>query len=299
LKKALDSERDGSDPESPAEAAEGNFGQVFLSTHSPVAVEELRVGDLHLVRRCTTRSTVIQVPEAFAEEARVDPQALVRGSAEALLGRRVVVCEGATEVGFFRELSRCWSSKRDSPVAHVGTVPVDGHGDTAPARAAGFAQLGYATALLIDSDKLKPYHLQVAQRAGVTIVQWEEECAIEERLALDLPEEGFVQMVQLGLNRLGEPVAEASILDMMNNYLPTDTPRLNGLDPRVWLRSPGLEAEQVRRAFGRTAHKKKCFKNVEGGEALGALAVQYFAEMAQKDVGRKIEALEVFAYGAS
>jgi hypothetical protein len=280
------------------DAADGpSFGQVFLSTHSPLTLEELKAGDLHVVRPGETCLQVTRVPDAFDDEAHVPAQALVRSGAEALLARRIVVGEGKTEVGVFRALAVHWAKERHLSLAHLGTVPMVGGGGSAPGRAVGFARLGYPTALLLDSDTVLSSELEGVAAAGVAIVQWAGSCAIEERFALDLPAQGFHEMVCLAVEYLGTDAATSAIPDRMAQHFPPGTERLQGLDSNAWLEIDGIEVEDLRRAFGRAAHNGGWFKMIERGEELGALVAEHLAGMEGTDSATKIKTLEKFSYG--
>src|SRR5262249_25376912 len=94
-------------PEAPTAAPGGSptaaalRGQVFLTTHSSVALRELTASDLCLVST-GARTTVRAIPD--------DLQDLVRAAPEALLATRVLLCEGKTEAGICRSLSRAWEA---------------------------------------------------------------------------------------------------------------------------------------------------------------------------------------------
>jgi hypothetical protein len=117
---------------------EGN-GQVILTTHSSVAVEEMAAEELVSVRCETGRTT--------ARRMSADLQGLVRGNAEALLGGNVLVCEGKTEMGVCRGLIPSWAEARQGvPIAQTGTAFALGNGAQAATRAKQLAELGYRTA---------------------------------------------------------------------------------------------------------------------------------------------------------
>ncbi|MGQ0679830.1 MAG: ATP-dependent nuclease [Actinomycetota bacterium] len=118
--------------------------QVIVTTHSEIPIVELTATDLRVVFSNMGATVVHRVGD--------DLQSLVRAAPEALLGRRVIVCEGPTEVGLCRALDRLWTSQRNEPPAELGIVLVPGGGSQAAARAQALASLGYSTALLGDSD---------------------------------------------------------------------------------------------------------------------------------------------------
>ena len=82
--------------------------------------------ELHVVRAADGVTTIQRLTDAFADPTEIDPQAIARAGAAALLARRVIVAEGRTEVGFFRAMARAWRYKRGVPVAHLGTTVMDG-----------------------------------------------------------------------------------------------------------------------------------------------------------------------------
>ncbi len=97
-------------------------GQILMTTHSPVPIEELEAEQLRCVQSVGGVTLVVAVPK--------DLQALVRQAPSALLARRALVCEGRTEVGLCRGLATTWAQQRGNvPLAHTGTELVDGGGN--------------------------------------------------------------------------------------------------------------------------------------------------------------------------
>ncbi|MCC7169394.1 MAG: ATP-binding protein, partial [Planctomycetes bacterium] len=68
----------------------GNKGHVVMTTHAPIALGELDAMELRIVR-CVAGVTTVQLVGSLL-------QPIVRKSAEAFLARKVVVCEGKTEL---------------------------------------------------------------------------------------------------------------------------------------------------------------------------------------------------------
>jgi predicted ATP-dependent endonuclease of OLD family len=109
--------------------------QVFMTTHSPVAIKELSIDQLYVLRQ-----------SKVGHEARhVGPykvQGTVRGCPDAFLAPSVLICEGATEVGFLRGLDAHRQSTKLSITAR-GVSLTDGVGENAYRRVIDFASLGY------------------------------------------------------------------------------------------------------------------------------------------------------------
>jgi putative ATP-dependent endonuclease of OLD family len=152
-------------------------GQVVMTTHSEVPIVELSTAELRVVNSWGGVATVRRVPNEL--------QAAVRAAPEALLGRRLIVCEGKTEVGLCRALDRPWAATHGAPPANVGIVLVPGGGTPAPRIALGFSELGYGTGLLADSDvPLDPPEEELSA-GGVAVFTWDGSVSTEERVTLD------------------------------------------------------------------------------------------------------------------
>ena len=269
-------------------------GRVFLTTHSPVAVSEIGPNGVHTVR---SEGGVVTVKAAGDDLA-----GLVRGFPSALLARRVLVCEGRTEMGICRSLERkLWIEEEDRHTfAHIGVETVDGRGsDNAPKTALRLAELGYEVLLFADSDVPLGVGIEELDQAGVEVVQWGEDLATEERAATDLPIEGLVEMVQHVIDNVGSD----SVRDSLNSRL-EGGPRLEGDDPGEWIDQIG--EDEFRHVFGRAAKKNKTteegpkpkgwFKTIDGGQVLGELVARYWAALDGTDLKATLIRLRQWVY---
>lgn len=125
--------------------------QVFLTTHSPIAVAELTTAQIWMVRGAAGEFTLAQPDKEL--------QGTVRTYPHALLSKRVLVCEGASEVGIMRGLDRFANEGKSQLLPGGlllhGVALVDGQGSSAPAHALALRRLGFPVALLRDSDVVK------------------------------------------------------------------------------------------------------------------------------------------------
>ena len=269
------------------------LGQVFLTTHSADAVAELKADELHVVRSVGGLTTIQRAPDVFTDADGIDPQAVMRAGAAALLARRVIVTEGRTEVGYLRAMASAWKLTKGTPIAHLGTTSMDGGGHQAARRAIGFARLGYETALFVDSDRqLDPPVASVCEE-GVRVIQWADSVSIEERVALDLPEEVLSRLVQLAISLVEDKEA---VLNAIQAQLPTKTDRLVEIDPLSWV-DLATTIDAIRGAIGKAAKKKGWFKGIDQGERLGELVGELLPQMSDSDTASKTAQLESFAYG--
>ena len=271
------------------------LGQVFLTTHSAEAVAELRADELHVVRSEDGSTGIQRVPDAFTDADEIDPQAITRAGAAALLARRVIVAEGRTEIGYLRAMASVWSTSRGSPMTHRGTTTMDGGGRQAPQRAMGFARLGYETALLVDSDTPLDPPVDCVSATGVEVVQWAGTVSIEERIALDLPESGLEALVQLAIILARD---QEAVLGAIHAQLPDGTARLKTPSVLSWV-TPAITINEVRGAIGTAAKRKNWFKGIEQAEQLGNLVGEWLPQMFGTDTATKTAELEHFAYAES
>lgn len=235
---------------------EDGTGQYFLTTHSPVVLRELTIDDLHIVHCDGGRIDVVAANKpAIADSI----QGKIRLGAEAFLAPKIVVCEGATEVGFLRGLDDHWTSAegKDS-FAYRGVALFDANGASKVREIAeNLKTLGYDVAILADSDapdNFSDADAQVLRDAGITVIKWEGALSIEERVFADLPWAGVlasfetVRAIRSNDARLLDQV-ETQYGDGFNREFPT------------WVDSPVL-----RTALGKAAKASGWFKQQNWGQ---------------------------------
>ena len=181
------------------EEADGEIkAQVFMTTHSPVVLQELSVNELSVVRRVRKTGTVSIVP-ADKPYKTLDVQSQPRANPQAYLAPSILVCEGKTEVGLVRGLDDYWVGKDRLPFSTAGVVPVSGGGvQNAPVIAGYFRSLGYRVGLLLDGD-CEPDDTSILGELaalGVTIFRWAPGYATEDHLFRDLPIEAVVALIK-------------------------------------------------------------------------------------------------------
>lgn len=243
------------------DAADASAQQVLCTTHSNIAVEQFEANELHVVRRDAQSGTVTiaGVPDSL--------QGHVRKHAEAFLARRLIVCEGSTEVGIVVELDDPVDGVTKAALANHGAVVVPGGGSSAPTVAKRFLNLGFETALIVDSDRPLSPSPGSLRAMGVHVLQWKGKVAIEDRLALDLPGATLAALVDTLATEVGDHVirelAEELDLDPATDGWSVTGWRGGGLIPDDRLRA-GV------RASARTADgEARWFKSIRAGIAAG------------------------------
>jgi putative ATP-dependent endonuclease of OLD family len=262
-------------------------GQVLMTSHSGIVVAELGVEKLKIARSINGKTKVQSVNS--------DLQATVRSVPEALLGRKILVCEGKTEYGICRSLDKHWTQRNGKSLAYMGVAMVEGGGiPHSSQRASRFAGLEYPCCLFIDSDKLNELKPSIhdLKAAGIVIVHWGDAVSTEERVAKDLCWEALKGIVSLLIEMQGEK----SILDPICSKLNSNQSQM-GTDLDRWR---GMLAEsEIRKALGlaaKEAKENKWFKRIDFGEELGDMIIKDWIHISDKDLGLKLQQLQKWIY---
>jgi len=192
--------------------------QVFLTTHSPVAVRELNGNQLFVVRKSPDGGH--QVLQAGIAD---DIQSTVRADPEALLARSVIVCEGASEVGLIRGLDHFWTNINGQSMLAAGTAYVNvggGEPDRCFVRGLALRRLGYRVLVMVDADKPPTAAtVQAYVDAGGEYITWREGRALEDELFLSLPDAGVDALLQRAIDLVEEDLVASHIQTQSNGQL--------------------------------------------------------------------------------
>lgn len=226
--------------------------QVFMTTHSPVALRELSGKQLYVTRRQSTQHDIIEV----GDEDGV--QGAIRTFPEAFLAPSIIVCEGASEVGLIRGLDQFRVSQGLPSISAQGTALVDGGGASRIyERNDAFVALGYRTAILRDDDVQPDPPKEAAFIAGGgKVVAWGNGRALEDELFASLSEDGAMKLLARAVEFHGEDLVDAHIKSATNGAKALS-------DIQVEPLIEGLSAES-RATLGKAARTKKAgwFKTV-------------------------------------
>lgn len=185
--------------------------QVFMTSHSPVVVRELGLTPLTIARRGD------HGPDLKRAGDHPELQGTARLFPEAFLAKSVLVCEGATEVGFVRGIDQ-WLADRGKPSLHAaGTCLISGGGDEMLKRASAFVALGYRTALLRDDDKRPdPVEEALFELSG-EVFKWQEGRKIEAEIFASIPPGAAIALLDLALEDLEQQVLDAQLSSASGN----------------------------------------------------------------------------------
>ena len=240
--------------------------QVFMTTHSPVTLRELAGNQLFVVRQSSGVHT--------ATCAGLDDgiQGTLRKAAEAFLSKSVIVCEGASEVGFARGMDQWWAQcGATSFLAHGGAYVDAGGGcpDQCFARGEAFLNLGYRVLVFVDADK-PVSTVGLVERfiaAGGQYITWRPGLALEDELFRHSSNDAVYAL----LNKADEIVGR----ELMAEHVKSKSHGQVTLDAIEAERLNGGYTPASRALLGLAARNKKngWFKSVTGFQEIAKEAV--------------------------
>lgn len=261
----------------------GSFGQVIVTTHSPVVLQHLEAHDLTAVR-CAPDGTVQPL------QLGSDLQAVLRSSPAAFLARHVLVAEGKTELGVAMHLVEHWDNERrglappEAPASTLGVCSIEGGGSEAAERARLLRDTGYEVTFFLDGDRTDANDAAATLvAAGVRVVRWPNHHNTEQFICSHLTFAGLRALIDLARDGLRDDAglpddsAEQALTTRLRTRLPEAVSVT--LDPTTWERD-GVALDDARTAVAAaaaesTGKKKGWFKTVEGGKRLGRLLVNH------------------------
>jgi predicted ATPase len=188
--------------------------QVFMTSHSPVAIRELSGSQVFVVRAQAGRHDVREVGVAD------DVQSTLRADPEAFLAKSVIVCEGASEVGLARGLDQYWVDRGATSFFALGGAYVNVGGSTPDrcfARGTALLQLGYRVLVLVDADKPPtPEVAEVLHAAGGQSLTWRMGRALEDELFRSLNDNAIDALLAKACEMVGRDLVESHIASKSN-----------------------------------------------------------------------------------
>lgn len=277
-------------------------GQLIMTTHSQTTICECKAEELLI---CRNDGGSVRFKRPVDESRPEDDTAArtIRSVPEAFLSRKVIACEGKTEVGLLRAYDRLVMSGGIGSLAHFGAsiVPCGG-GDSCIKTAKMLRSCGYDVCILMDSDVPgEDSKKREAESCGIRVFAWDDGNAIEEQAFSDCTAEMAQEMIDYAISEAASYERVASALDQ----------KFEGDGPYVALPSDGsitlsagITSEQ-RREIGEVAkngsgdaakkgageknHKKKgWFKRVDHGERIGEILFKNYEDISRESGFRKV-----------
>lgn len=245
---------------------EQQAGQVFLTTHSREVVTELNASSLLLILKESNGSKI----EARLLDSDDDNlQKSVRACPEAFFAQKVIVCEGATEIGICRAIDKWRVSQGEEQMSFRGCAYVDGTGNTLVERAREIQLTNIAAALFCDSDDSSVNKKKEGlKELGVEIFDCALDNCIEQQVFSDLPWEGVKELLIYAREQHTDAFDKS-----FSAHLSTTIDQ--------WKDNEELRSKVVSefKTKPNGSAGKKWFKAIHHGEILGRVALKYMDEM--------------------
>lgn len=252
---------------------ENTDGMIFITTHSREVITELGAGALCMLVKNLKDEKIHYRPLVWDEETLTG---VVRACPEAFFASKVIVCEGATEVGICRALDRYRLLKQKDCMSFKNCAYIDGSGSNLLTRVYAIKQSGLSTALLCDSDEVEVNAAKAGMRENdIFIFDCEPENSIEMQVFADLPWPAIKELLDYVLiahkknnpDALKESIRSKFPAGMAfpDNYLDTDSTEMRNC---IKLAS--------------TIKDKEWFKRIDHGEFLGNIIFKYFDTMVEQ-----------------
>lgn len=254
-----------------------NAGQIFMTTHSSEVITELDADDLVIINNDNGAVTISTPNQNF--------QDIIRACPEAGYARKVIVCEGKTEIGICRSLETYRKTQGKECMSVKGCVYVRGGGHSFTERAKKLKELGLEACVFCDSDDsaLNPTKEDL-KTAGIKIFDCNDGIAIEQQVFLDLPWDAIktlldyvIKYKKITETQLKESVKSKYHGDFPDDFKNTDTPQM---------RAAIAGASLVR--------DKEWFKRIDHGEYLGKIIFNHINDMVDKKTKNQMESLSAW-----
>lgn len=254
---------------------EENVGQIFITTHSREVVTELEASDLVVLNKDKDSCDMKVTSLTFAEG---DLQKVVRACPEAFFAKKVIVCEGATELGICRALDKHRKTQGKETMSFRDAAYIDGTGSEFVNRAFQINATDIQVSMLGDSDdpgfNSKKEELRLD---GIAIFDCDDNCAIEDQVFIDLPWVNVLELLDYAAFAHSKTVEEIEGV-IAQNYG-------GGILPDDWRDTETLELRKALAGASQDKHKareekrKGWFKRIDHGEKLGELVFRNIDEM--------------------
>jgi predicted ATP-dependent endonuclease of OLD family len=228
-------------------------GQVFITTHSSNVIVELAESNLFLMKDGAESLF------SFCSEF----QGCLRNNPEAFFAKRVIVCEGATEVGICRTINNHRIKLEQLNLEVLGISLVDGTGSNFVKYCKDFKVAGFDVCAFCDSDdngiNLKKKELT---ENHIKIIDCDNSKSIEQQLFNDLPWSKIQELIEYVIEKKEQQFKDVTGIKDINN-LKKETPELRTLI--------GLKSKDI-----------GWFKRIEHGEFIGKIWIDSLPDMEDK-----------------
>ena len=270
-----------------------DHGQLIMTTHSISAVCECTVNEVCI---CYTNSGNLFLHQLNEKEnIKADVQALLRTNPDAFLCKRIIVCEGKTEVGLLRAFDSYLSEIGMGRLAHYGVTAVPGGGgDNFFQLALLLYKCGFDVAILMDSDIPKEETKKEQMREKhIPIFDWESGYAIEEQIFKDVSRECINDLLAIAVDEHSFD----KVISNFNRFFQPDELPCHIENEEISVNEDISVEDRIKIGTVAKHNKSEWYKNTSKGELVGKRIFQEFDEMADCRFKEQITALQNWVTG--
>ena len=246
-----------------------NDSQIFITTHSNNVITELGAENIFIIRRNNADATII------AKEVPMELNGTVRTCAEAFFARKVIVCEGKTEVGICRAIDNYLKANNRHVMSYYGCIAIEGIGSSFAKHSHAIKNLGFETMAFCDSDRTCTPSKEELKNIGVIICDCEENNSIETQVFKDLPFDAIIDIVSF--------VIEEKYNSDESSFLSSAKAK-NAEFPCAWKNNDTIV---VRETITNISKSSEWFKRIDRGEELGNIIFKHFDKISDESCLKK------------
>lgn len=226
--------------------------QVFITTHSPFVLRELKSSQLHILKKFSVAGQPKINHLMYSMNGSDEHQSTLRVCAEAFLSNKVIVCEGKTEIGLLNGVDAVEQVQGQHSIQSLGVMHTDGGGSHMFKRAKVFNELGYPVAIFKDSDINDQQEASINEviQLDIPMFEWGDNQATEQAIFNNCHLNLIPQLLNIAVERKTNNAVNAHITNASENQfnlsICTQTPH-----------------DAHRLYLGLAAKKKEWFKDIE------------------------------------
>lgn len=249
-------------------------GQLIFTTHSRSVVCECTVDELFVIVENNGEVNLFPLSE---QEIKDDVQAIIRYEPDSFLCKRLIVCEGKTEIGILRALDKKIYEGKGCRFSHYGVGTACGRGGGNTFKLAELLnKCGYDVSILMDADiDSETEEKKRMESLGVKVFTWESGNAIEEQIFQDVD---LVTAEEL-LSVACESKSFDHVITKLNLGFEQESRPYYQEGEKIRLRE-GISIDE-RKKIGTIAKNNKCewFKRIDLGEKVGEILFSKYDEI--------------------
>lgn len=251
-------------------------GQVFITTHSRDVITEINSQCLRIVHR---NEEIIKIAALKYDDDKL--KSLVRACPEAFFAKKIIVCEGKTEIGICRAIDRYRKDSKKALFSFKDCAYVLGEGSSFAAYAEKLKEAEFEVAVFCDSEQdttICPSKEKLKEK-GIEIFDCDKNNFIEKQIFCDLPWQGVIDLLKyvMSVHNKTEISIKSSVKAKFALNFPED-----------WMNSDSIE---MRIAISEASHKNEWFKRIDHGEYVGTVIFKYIDKIAQTHLAQMINNL--------